>query len=86
MVGSSAVVGSSASSSAGWQAMASAIITRWRMPPDSWCGYGVEAALGLRDADRAEQLDGAVAGGPALHAHVDAQQLGHVLRRWSSAG
>ena len=23
----------------GLQAMASAIITRWRMPPESWCGY-----------------------------------------------
>jgi hypothetical protein len=22
----------------GWQASAIAIITRWRMPPDSWCG------------------------------------------------
>jgi hypothetical protein len=23
----------------GWQASAIAIMTRWRMPPDSWCGY-----------------------------------------------
>ena len=38
MVTSSAVVGSSAISSAGSQASAMAIITRWRMPPDSWCG------------------------------------------------
>ena len=39
IVTSSAVVGSSAISSDGSQASASAIITRWRMPPDSWCGY-----------------------------------------------
>ena len=39
MVTSSAVVGSSAISSFGLQASAMAIITRWRMPPDSWCGY-----------------------------------------------
>ncbi len=38
-VTSSAVVGSSAISTAGLQARASAIITRWRMPPDIWCGY-----------------------------------------------
>ena len=39
MVTSSAVVGSSAMSSLGWQHSAMAIITRWRMPPDSSCGY-----------------------------------------------
>ena len=38
IVTSSAVVGSSAISTAGSQATAMAIITRWRMPPDSWCG------------------------------------------------
>ena len=36
---SSAVVGSSAISSFGSHASASAISTRWRCPPDSWCGY-----------------------------------------------
>ncbi len=35
MVTSSAVVGSSAISSFGWQASAMAIMTRWRMPPES---------------------------------------------------
>ena len=39
MVTSSAVVGSSAMSSFGSQASAMAIITRWRMPPDSSWGY-----------------------------------------------
>ena len=37
-VTSSAVVGSSAISRSGEQASAIAIITRWRMPPESWCG------------------------------------------------
>src|ERR671935_64830 len=39
IVTSSAVVGSSAIKSRGLQASAMAIITRWRMPPESWCGY-----------------------------------------------
>ena len=39
MVTSSAVVGSSAISSLGRQESAMAIITRWRMPPESWWGY-----------------------------------------------
>ena len=39
IVTSSAVVGSSAISSAGLQDSAIAIMTRWRMPPDNWCGY-----------------------------------------------
>ena len=38
MVTSSAVVGSSAISSFGLQESAIAIITRWRMPPENWCG------------------------------------------------
>ena len=38
MTTSSAVVGSSAITSDGRQASASAIITRWRWPPESWCG------------------------------------------------
>ena len=37
-VTSSAVVGSSAMRSFGLQESAIAIITRWRMPPDIWCG------------------------------------------------
>ncbi len=39
VVTSSAVVASSAISSFGRQASAIAIITRCRMPPESWCGY-----------------------------------------------
>ena len=37
-VTSSAVVGSSAISNSGSLARAIAIITRWRWPPESWCG------------------------------------------------
>ena len=38
IVTSSAVVGSSAIRSFGSQARAMAIIARWRMPPENWCG------------------------------------------------
>ena len=45
MVTSSAVVGSSAMSNAGLVESAIAIITRWRMPPDSWWGYSLARRL-----------------------------------------
>ena len=38
VVTSSAVVGSSAISRSGLLISAIAIITRWRMPPENWCG------------------------------------------------
>ena len=57
MVTSSAVVGSSAISTFGSQATAIAIITRWRMPPDSWCGYSSIRRARRRDPDELEQLD-----------------------------
>ena len=47
MVTSSAVVGSSAISSLGRQARAMAIMTRWRMPPESWWGYCLATVSGL---------------------------------------
>ena len=37
-VTSRAVVGSSAMSSSGLQDKAIAIMARWRMPPENWCG------------------------------------------------
>ena len=46
MVTSSAVVGSSAISSLGLQAIAMAIITRWLMPPESWCGKAPSRSCG----------------------------------------
>src|SRR5215469_9876298 len=45
IVTSSAVVGSSAMSSFGSQASAIAIITRWRIPPENWCGYSPMRSL-----------------------------------------
>ncbi|ODQ83872.1 hypothetical protein BFG51_08405 [Dietzia alimentaria] len=45
-VTSSAVVGSSAMSSLGSQDSAMAMPTRWRMPPESWCGYSFSRVLG----------------------------------------
>ena len=59
MVTSSAVVGSSAISTSGSQASAIAIITRWRMPPESWCGYSCDPPLGLRNLHHAQHLHGA---------------------------
>ena len=49
IVTSSAVVGSSATSTFGSQASAIAIITRCRIPPESWCGYSSSrrAAAGI---------------------------------------
>ncbi|MPN61160.1 hypothetical protein SDC9_208894 [bioreactor metagenome] len=38
-VASSAVVGSSAMMSSGSAQSARAMATRWRMPPENWCGY-----------------------------------------------
>ena len=37
-------------------ASAIAIITRWRWPPESWCGIGAEPALGFADADLLQEL------------------------------
>jgi hypothetical protein len=50
MVTSSAVVGSSAISSDGLHESAIAIITRWRMPPESWYGklFNTLRASGMR--------------------------------------
>ena len=62
-VTSSAVVGSSAISSFGEQASAMAIITRWRMPPDSSCGYCFTRRSGSGNADDHEAVDGALHGG-----------------------
>src|SRR5262245_50364748 len=49
IVTSRAVVGSSAMRSFGLHESAIAIMTRWRMPPESWCGYSFtrRSALGM---------------------------------------
>ncbi len=46
IVTSSAVVGSSAISSFGEFTSAIATITRWRSPPESWCGYAARRSAG----------------------------------------
>ena len=46
VVTSSAVVGSSAISTRGCAASAIATITRWRMPPESWCGFSSSRVSG----------------------------------------
>ena len=61
MVTSSAVVGSSAISSAGSLASAIAIITRWRWPPESWCGNASSRCSASAKPGLAEQLDHAFA-------------------------
>ena len=57
MVTSSAVVGSSAISSCGLQAIAMAIITRWFMPPDSWCGNAPSRVSGAGMPTWSQQFD-----------------------------
>ena len=80
MVTSSAVVGSSAISSLGSQASAIAIITRWRMPPESWCGYCVaRGARGSGMSHQPQHLDGArrgVARGEAADAASASRRSG----------
>jgi hypothetical protein len=34
-----------------------AIITRWRMPPDNWCGYWPRRRVRIGDTDEVEQFD-----------------------------
>ena len=48
IVTSSAVVGSSAMSRSGSLASAMAIMTRWRWPPDNWCGKASSRFSGSR--------------------------------------
>ena len=59
-VTSSALVGSSAMMSSGERAIAIAMSTRWRMPPESSCGYCVARSAGIVEADALEQLEHAV--------------------------
>ena len=68
MVTSSAVVGSSAMISLGLQASPIAIITRWRMPPENWCGYWSSRRSRVGDADQPQQLDRARARLRLVHA------------------
>ncbi len=60
MVTSSAVVGSSAIMIFGLQASAMAIMTRWRIPPESSMRIHLIDALTVGNADGLEHLDGAL--------------------------
>ena len=75
MVTSSAVVGSSAMSRRGLHAMAIAIMTRWFMPPESWCGIVGQPARGRGDADLLQQLHRARARRLAVEREMQAQRL-----------
>ena len=61
-VTSRAVVGSSAMMMSGFIASAMAIMTRWRWPPENWCGYLSSDGVGVGDADAAHQVEGALGG------------------------
>ena len=74
-VTSSAVVGSSAMSSLGSHESAMPIMTRWRMPPDSSCGYCLARRSGLGMPTQAEHLDGPVLGLLVLDLHVELDLL-----------
>ena len=76
IVTSSAVVGSSAIRIFGSHASAIAIITRCRIPPESWCGYSSQPPLGRGDAHEVEQLDRAPARVAAREVEVPLQHLG----------
>ena len=75
-VTSSAVVGSSAISTSGRLASAMAIITRWRWPPESWCGYWRSRASGSGMCTSLEQRQRALAGLGAGDAVVQAEHFG----------
>jgi hypothetical protein len=47
MVTSKAVVGSSAIKTFGLHESAIAIMARWRIPPENWCGYSLALLSGL---------------------------------------
>ena len=74
-VTSSAVVGSSAIRTFGRPASAMAIITRWRMPPESSCGYCFSRRSGIRDPNRDERLKRGLARSPASHRTMRADRL-----------
>ena len=58
-VTSSAVVGSSAMSTLGSSAIAMAIMMRWRMPPENWCGKSLSRSLaaGMRTFSISSRAD-----------------------------
>jgi hypothetical protein len=45
------------------------------MPPENWCGYWSEPALGVGDADQPQQFDRARARLLLAHAEMDGERL-----------
>ena len=78
IVTSRAVVGSSAISRRGFNARAIAIITRWRIPPESWCGYARNLPRAIRDPDHPEEISGTFVGLGLGHLPVVEQALGQL--------
>ena len=76
IVTSRAVVGSSAISRRGLHANEIAMRARWRMPPDSWCGYSRKPPRRVGDAHAGEQVDRLGARLVAAHPAVPLQHLG----------
>ena len=54
-------------------------MTRWRMPPDSWCGIAPHALPGVRDRDQLEQLLGPLVSGRATDLLMGEDDLGQLL-------
>ena len=79
IVTSSAVVGSSAISSFGLQASAMAIITRCRMPPDSWCGYSRTRRAGAGMPTRVSISTAFCLGVARVHALMQPHRLADLL-------
>ena len=77
-VTSSAVVGSSQMSTAGSHASAMASITRWRCPPESWCGYERRVDAGSGSSTRASSSSARSSASRATQIAVQAEGLGHL--------
>ena len=70
----------------GPQASAMAIITRWRMPPESSCGYCFSRLSASRDAHGLQRLDGALARFAARQAGVRLDRPRSIARPIDSTG
>ncbi len=78
-VTSRAVVGSSANSSVGPQASAMAMMMRWRMPPDSSCGYCRSRFAGSGMPTSSSNRNDVSLRRRPVHVEVDLQRLGDLV-------
>ncbi len=79
IVTSRAVVGSSAMSSLGSHERAIAIMTRWRMPPESSCGYCLTRRSGLLMPTALSEFHGLVPARPLGQLLVEDDRLGDLI-------